>query len=255
MCRTSNSSRVLLIVIALACTSCLLPPLWLTVEEGDAGVDRSATRMQSVAAQETALDASMPMIVLNDASMLDASTAITSASDAGATGAQCTMQGPTACVAGLVCAFASDTSGVCVDPHSPCLHLSDTALCDPQGVMYQCGPGGTIGGQQTCASPTMCRAGLTSRHCRICEPGSYKCSDYTLMHCSSDGASWGMGMTCASAVLCDAAHGKCGVATCKPRSGTCNGATLTKCNDDGTGFITQQCASSARCNARYAECN
>ena len=184
MCRTSISCRVVLVGVALASTGCLLPPLWLTVDDSDAGAAGKsmtggrdvAMGVLPVAAEDTALDASPPMMVSSASaapampqSMPDASAATTNASDAGAAGMPCMTDAQ--CTAGLVCAArAPDSSGVCVDPHMPCLTVGDAAICDPQGMMYECGPDGTIGGHLQCDSPALCRAGLPIRHCRVASP-------------------------------------------------------------------------------------
>lgn len=218
-CRTSIVLRVVLSVNALVTTNCLLPPLWLTVDNSDAGTaDRSkigsrepTMRTQPVMADDTALDASMPIVLATDAASVmststpDASTATPNASAAGAIGVPCTLANSTIapCAAGLICVSrAPDMSGVCVDPNSPCLGLSETAICNQQGVMYQCGQGGTIDGQLTCASPAMCYTGLPIGHCRVCEPATYKCVESTQLQCSTDGASWRIVIKCASSCPC-----------------------------------------------------
>lgn len=189
----SNSSllRVLLSLMCAACWSCVLPPLWLAADSNDAGeaspampvVADAATRTQAVTmpVESTSLDASMPSSAMMTPN--DAGGAEKASSGVGATTNACVS-----CATNQVCAIrGNDMAGVCVDPHAPCLGLSGTAICDPTGVIYKCGPEGTIAGQQTCASLETCRVGLADGKCPMCAPGSYRCTDRNLLHCAADG--------------------------------------------------------------------
>lgn len=148
----------------------------------------------------------------------------------------------------------SGVSSIAARASSPCQGIIDAAACDDIGVMYGCDHDGMIAQQQACGTRDLCQAGLTSRRCATCVPGSHTCNGNMLMECAADATHYAVSSQCVSAALYDADNGKCQFAACAPGSVLCMGNTLSKCQVDGTAFIDTPCGSSM-CNQSQARCD
>jgi formylglycine-generating enzyme len=93
--------------------------------------------------------------------------------------------------------------------------------------------------------------------CRICQPGTHRCTDSALEECATDGKSWEPESVCTSAPLCDANSGACLPPVCQPNEHSCSATgelQVCRATQDGFSFV-QQCLSQGHCDANNMRCN
>jgi hypothetical protein len=161
-----------------------------------------------------------------------------------------------ACATNEVCAGASSSKpGTCQAVADVCRGSAGQAVCDGQGVMYQCNAQGVIDSQKSCSSPQLCQKGLPARVCATCVPSEYRCTDTHLERCDDKGSAFTSVKDCGVAGLCKASAGDCTTAACAANSFTCEGDELRQCNKDQTGFQDVKACNAGLCDKAGGQCD
>ena len=164
------------------------------------------------------------------------------------------VAGP-ACDTGEICNGTVEPAG-CTATSEICRGHADEAVCDA-GIMHLCNADGVSESQQDCTSEALCLAGVATRTCAMCRPGSdRRCVDTRLERCNADGTGYELGKECATAALCNEVADDCTTAACSPTRKACNGRTLQRCNADQTALeFDATCDSEDLCDEANGECD
>ncbi len=158
------------------------------------------------------------------------------------------------CASGEVCAN-QPIPATCQAVAAICRGSVDQAVCDGQGIMYQCNAQGVATSQETCSSPQTCQMGVVSRKCLMCIPGSHKCTGTSLERCNSEGTAYALLKTCATAALCNTSVGDCTQMACLPNGHTCQGDMLRRCNATQTAYEDVKMCKPGLCDERNGQCD